>query len=199
MTENQNSDFREETGNDWTTVCPNNNSKGLSSRKNPVLELQNLYSQLQVEVLTQHILVEENSSTVLPEETNRIFDVIRRRPNICTTERNIQIQQQLLKSKVVPGNNPNTGTLSKDKILMIVDSHIRRVKRDYLQNSFDNAKSFIRYFGGAKMEGLRHYIIPSLLKEKPETVAIHRGSVSMTHTESLKILTHTNWQMKLIP
>ena len=136
----------------------------MSSRKNPVPELQNLYSQLQVEVLPQHILVEENSSTVLPKETNRIFDVIRRRPNICTTERNIQIQQQLLKLKVVPGNNPNAGTLRKDKILMIVDSHIRRVKRDYLQ----------------------------------KTVAIHRGSISMTHTESLKILTQTNWQMKLI-
>ena len=32
MTENQNSDFRKETGNDWTTVHPNKNSKALSSR-----------------------------------------------------------------------------------------------------------------------------------------------------------------------
>ena len=39
MTENQNSDFRKETGNDWTTVRPNNNSKGLSSRQNTVPEL----------------------------------------------------------------------------------------------------------------------------------------------------------------
>ena len=106
MTENQNSDFRKETGNDWTTVPPNKSSKGLSSKQNTVPELQNLYSPLQVEDLPQQILVEENSLTALPEEKNTILDnVIRRRPNICTTERYIQTQQQLRKSKVVPGNN----------------------------------------------------------------------------------------------
>ena len=106
LTENQNSDFRKETGNDWTTVPPNKSSKGLSSRQNTVPELQNLYSPLQVEDLPQQILVEENSLTALPEEKNTILDnVIRRRPNICTTERYIQTQQQLRKSKVVPGNN----------------------------------------------------------------------------------------------
>ena len=106
LTENQNSDFRKETGNDWTTVPPNKSSKGLSSRQNTVPELQNLYSPLQVEDLPQQILVEENSLTALPEEKNTILDnVIRRRPNICTTERYIQTQQQLRESKVVPGNN----------------------------------------------------------------------------------------------
>ena len=67
------------------------------------------------------------------------------------------------------------------KILMIGDSHIRRVKRDKLQNSFDNAKSFVRYFSGAKTEDLHHYIIPSLLKEKPDTVVILAGSNNITH------------------
>ena len=92
----------------------------------------------------------------------RILDnVIRRRP-ICTTERHIQTQQQLRKSKVVPGNKTHAGTLREGKnILMIGDSHIRRVKRDKLQNSFDN--------------------IPSLLKEKPDTVVIHIGSNDITH------------------
>ena len=68
LTENQNSDFRKETGNDWTTVPPNKSSKGLSSRQNTVPELQNLYSPLQVEDLPQQILVEENSLTALSEE-----------------------------------------------------------------------------------------------------------------------------------
>ena len=139
MTENQNSD--------WTTVHPNKNSKGLSGRQGTVPEPQNLYSPLQVEDLLQQIPVEENSSTVLPEERNTILDnVIRRRRNICTTERYIQTQQQLQKSKVVPGNYTYAGTLREDKkILIIGDSHNRRVKRDKLQNSFDNAKSFVRY------------------------------------------------------
>ena len=159
------------------------NSKGLSSRQNTVPELQNLHSPLQVEELPQQILVEENSLTALPEEKNTTLDnVIRRRPNICTTERCIQTQQQLLKSRVVPGNNTYAGTLREGKkILMIGVSHIRRVKTDKLQNSFDNAKSFVRYFSGAKTEDLHHYIIPSLLKEKPDIVVIHVGSNSITH------------------
>ena len=45
----------------------------------------------------------------------------------------------------------------------------------------DNAKSFIRYFSGAKTEDLHHYIIPSLLKGKPDTVAIHVGSNNINH------------------
>ena len=63
----------------------------------------------------------------------------------------------------------------RKKILMIGDNHIRRVKRDKLQNSLDNVKSFVRYFSGAKTQDLLHYIIPSLLKEKPETVVIRVG------------------------
>ena len=88
------------------------------------------------------------SSTALPEEKNTILDnVIRRRLNICTTKRYIQTQQHLQKSKVVPGNNIYAGTLREGKIiLMIGDSHIRRVKRDKLQNLFHNAKSFVNIF-----------------------------------------------------
>ena len=82
LTENQKSDFRKETGNDWTTVHPNKNSKGLSSRQNTIPELQTLYSPLQVQDLPQQILVEENSSIVLPEERNsNLINVTRRRPN----------------------------------------------------------------------------------------------------------------------
>ena len=91
-------------------------------------------------------------------------NVTRRRPNICTTERYIQTQHQLQKSKVVPGNNTYAGTLREGKkILMIGDSQ-------------NNAKSFVRYFSFAKTQDLHHYIIPSLLKEKRDTVVKHVGS-----------------------
>ena len=141
-----------------------------------------MYSLLQFQYLPQQILFEENSSIVLPEKRNAILDnVYRRRPNICSTERYIQTQKQLQKSKVVLGNNTYAGTLREDKKILIKgDSHIRRVKRDKLQNLFDNAKSFVRYFSGAKMEYLHHYIIPSLLKEKPDTVVIHVGLNNIT-------------------
>ena len=86
------------------------------------------------------------------------------------------------KSKVEPGNSTYAGTLREGKkILMIGDSHIRRVKRDKLLNSFDNAKYFVRYFSGAKTENLHYHIIPLLLKEKPDTVVIHVSSNNITH------------------
>ena len=98
------------------------------------------------------------------------------RPNICTTEKYIQTQQQLQKSKVVPRNKTYTGTLRESKkSLMIGDSHIRKVKRDKLQNSFDNAKSFVRYFSGAKTEDLHHYIISSLEAVNYYHKALHLG------------------------
>ena len=129
LTENQNGDFSKKTENDWTTAHPKKNSKGLSSRQNTVPELQNLYSSLQVEDLPPTNLIEENSSTVLSEERNAILDrVIRRRPNICTAERYIKTQQQLQKSKEVPGNKNYAGTLREDKnILMICDSQFNSI------------------------------------------------------------------------
>ena len=142
-----------------------------------------MYSPLQVADVPQQILVEENNSTVLLDEVNTNSDnVIRRRPIICTTGRYIQTQQRLQKPHVVLGKNTHAGTLRDGReILVIDDSHIRRVKRDKLQNSFDNVKSFVRYFSDAKTHDLRHHIIPSLLKAKPNIVVIHVGSNNITH------------------
>ena len=83
------------------------------------------------------------------------------------------------KPKVVPGNNTYAGTLREDsKILKLCYSHIRGVKRDKQQNSFDNA--FVKYSSGAKMQDLHHYTILSLLKEKPDIVFIHLDSNNIT-------------------
>ena len=161
LTENQDSDFRKKQGiigQQHAPVRPSKNNKGLSSRQNTVPELQNSYSPLQVKDLPQQILVEKDSSTVLLEERNTMLgNVIRRRPNICTTEKYFQTQQQWQKSKVALGNKIYVGTLKEGtKNLIIGDSHIRRVNRDKLQNSFDKTKSFVRYFSGAKTEDLHH-------------------------------------------
>ena len=49
---------------------------------------------------------------VLPEERNTNLDnAVRRRSNTCTTERYIQTQQRLQKSKVISGNNTYARTL----------------------------------------------------------------------------------------
>ena len=45
-------------------------------------------------------------------------------------------------------------------------------------------KSFVRYFTGTLVltQDLHHYIIPSLLKEKPGIIAIHVSSNNIAHT-----------------
>ena len=45
----------------------------------------------------------------------------------------------------------------------------------------DDAKSFVRYFSGAKTQDLHHYIVPSLLKEKSDIFVIHVISNDTTH------------------
>ena len=42
-------------------------------------------------------------------------------------------------------------------------------------------ESFAKIVSSAILKPLHHYIIPSLLKEKPDTVFIHVGSDNMTH------------------
>ena len=101
----------------------------------------------------------QNSKTSIPHFKSEIYQRPNRRPNICTTER--YIQQQLQKPKVVQGKNAYFGTFRKGRrILVISDIHFRRVKREQLQNLFNNVKSIVGYFSGAKTQDLHHYIIP---------------------------------------
>ena len=76
--------------------------------------------------------------------------------------------------RVVPGNKTYaSATKYSKKIVAIGDSHLKRIKRNLFKNSFDNAKSFIKSFGGAKTEHMKHYVIPSLKEQKPDIIAIH--------------------------
>ena len=56
--------------------------------------------------------------------------------------------------------------------MVIGNSHLKRIKRNLFNNSFDNAKSFIKYFGGAKTEHIKHYVIPYLKEQKLDIIAI---------------------------
>ena len=59
--------------------------------------------------------------------------------------------------------------------MVIGDSHLKRIKRNHFKNSFDDAKSFIKLFGGRKTEHIKHYVIPSLKEQKPGIIVIHVG------------------------
>ena len=64
------------------------------------------------------------------------------------------------------------------KIFVVGDSNIKRLNRKRFNNSFE-AKSFIKYFPGAKIQELEHYVVPHLNAQKP--------NVSVMHTEGNSI------------
>ena len=55
--------------------------------------------------------------------------------------------------------------------MVLGDSHLKRIKWNLF--SFDNAKSFIKSFSGAKTEHMKNYVIPSFKEQKPNIIVIH--------------------------
>ena len=48
-----------------------------------------------------------------------------------------------------------------------------------LIRNFVTAKPFFRSFSGANAKQLRHYIIPTLIDDKPDAITIHVGTNEM--------------------
>ena len=69
-----------------------------------------------------------------------------RRPDNCITGKYLNNHVTLRKNqRVVPGNKTYASvTKYGKKIVVIGDSHLKRIKRNLFKNSFDNAKSFIK-------------------------------------------------------
>ena len=88
------------------------------------------------------------------------------RPNVSSTEN----------QKILPGNsNYVNETKYVGKIMMIGDSHIKRMKMGLFNNSFETVQSKIKSFNGAKTQELKHEIIPSLAEQKPDIAVVHIG------------------------
>ena len=61
-------------------------------------------------------------------------------------------------------------------ILIIVDSIIRYVNRSRLNRNLRCRKAFVKFFPGARVLQLSHYIIPHLQSNRPESVTLHIGT-----------------------
>ena len=98
-----------------------------------------------------------------------------RRSDKCITEKYLNNHVTLRKNqRVVPGNTTYaSATKYGKKIVAIGDSHLKRIKRSLFKNSFDNAKSSIKSFGGAKTKHMKHYVILSLKEQKTDIIVIH--------------------------
>ena len=97
----------------------------------------------------------------------------KRRPDISITENYIKDFTQV----TIPDNS-NCASISKNghKILVVGDSHVKRIRRIDFNKKLRNGKAYFRSFSGATSKQLDHYIIPSLVDDKPDAVIIHVGT-----------------------
>ena len=64
------------------------------------------------------------------------------------------------RKKIIETGNRNYADITAfgKKILIAGDSHLRKIKRNKLSNSFRKAKCIMKSFSGAKMQDLQHYV-----------------------------------------
>ena len=134
----------------------------------------------------------QNSHQNIPIENTKSksrFENRNTRTDNCITEKYLNNHVTLRKNqRVVPGNKTYSSARKyAKKIVVIGDSHLKRIKRNLFNNSFDNAKSFIKPFGGAKTEHMKHYVIPSLTEPKPDIIVIHVGGNDINYKNKVNI------------
>ena len=64
------------------------------------------------------------------------------------------------------------------KILIVGDSHSKKIKRNKLNNSFSKAKCIMKLVSGAKIQDVERYVTPHLDNGKPDIAVIHIGSTT---------------------
>ena len=81
-----------------------------------------------------------------------------------------------------PGNSsyPST-TKFAQKICVVSDSYIRRIKINLLNNSLYEGKAHLNGFREANIKRLDDFITPTLVEDRPDIVIIHIGSSDITH------------------
>ena len=67
------------------------------------------------------------------------------------------------------------------KKLIVGDSHLKRIKRNKLNNSSKKAKCVIKSFTGVKIQDLEHYVTPHSEHNKPHTTVIHIASSNVSY------------------
>ena len=104
-----------------------------------------------------------------------------RRPNICTTENYLQNYNP----PTVPGNS-SYATVSKfgEKIFVVGDIHVKRIKSLDFHKELRSGNAFFRSFSGANSKQLDHYIIPTLVDDKPDVVLLHVGTNDIRNNDN---------------
>lgn len=175
-----------------TSYSPKYGKKKTGRTEKEIFKLTNKFQQLHhQQVNEENSQEEEVNSANIPNDPRRIHNdknnlprnQKQKRPQHCITENYIRNQKELPKRKlVVPGQRSYAETVSYGKkVLIIGDSHVRRINRHRINESFDHAKCILKSFSGARIQDLEHYIVPHLSDEKPDIAVIHIGSNNVTY------------------
>ena len=110
----------------------------------------------------------------------------KRRPDIRITENYIRNFTLV----TIPGNS-NYASISKSgcKILVVGDSHVKRIRRIDFNKELRHGEAYVRSFSGATSKQLDHYIIPSLADDKPDAFIIHVGTNHILYNASYEDIT----------
>ena len=110
----------------------------------------------------------------------------KRRPDIFATKNCIKNFIPV----TIPGNS-NYASVSKNgrKILLAGDSYVKRMRRIGFNKELRNGKAYFLSFRGATSKQLHHYIIPSLVGDKPDAVIIHVGTNDILYNVSFEDIT----------
>ena len=108
-------------------------------------------------------------------------------------ERDIPFQRKLSTSNTtIPGNSQYSRIIDKGKKVMVFsDSHGSRIRKKEFSSWVMNGTANIKAFPGAKAQHLEHYIVPSLMDEKPDTVVIMVGANNIRTTDTDEFIATT--------
>ena len=163
--------------------------RNASSNNNNVLSkitttpLNNFYEPL-IDFQLEGNEYDENEGNIALSKVNSSTpkQSVRKRPNVCTTEKSIQNQQEIPRKQVVTGVRSYASVAEYgEKVFAIGDSHLKRINRRKFNNSFKNGRSFIKSFPDAKVEELQHYVTPHLETQKLDIFIIHVGGNNINY------------------
>ena len=151
------------------------------------MPLNNVHEPLHVDFHRDSSKEHDDESTLKEIETQRNTNLSknnniqrnitnRKRSEHCKTEKYIENQREIPRRKIVPGNRSYASTTHYRKnIFLVGDSHIKRINKKRFNNSFEKAKSVIKFFPWAKIQELEHYVVPHLNAQKLDVSVIHIG------------------------
>ena len=89
------------------------------------------------------------------------------------------VPQRIIFKTIIPQQYLDTAAIAVSKfgkkVFVVGDSHVKGIKPLNFNKEFRSDKTFFRSFSDANSKQLNHYIIPTLVEDKPDVGLLHVG------------------------